>query len=210
MPSSQIDRLIGHFDGALRTLSGATRTERPNPASYAKTGKLTDEEIRESGRLMRVNHTGEVCAQALYLGQGLTSRNPSVKAAMKQAAAEESDHLGWCEQRLKQLNTHTSLLNPGFFALSFAAGAVTGLISDRVNLGFVAATEEQVVKHLDSHLQKLPSSDHQSRALLTQMKEDEARHRTTALDEGGLEFPQPVKNLMSLVSKFMTKSTYWV
>ena len=159
---------------------------------------------------MRVNHCGEVCAQALYIGQGLASDNEAVKEAMKQAAQEESDHLAWCEDRLEELDTHTSYLNPLFFALSFAGGAVTGLISDRVNLGLVAATEEQVIKHLDSHIDRLPESDDQSRAILEQMRVDEVKHRTTALDEGGVEFPEPVKKMMTLVSKTRTRSTYWV
>ena len=159
---------------------------------------------------MRVNHCGEVCAQALYLGQGMVSSKNTTRLAMKQAAEEETDHLAWCEQRLDELNTHPSYLNPLFFGLSFVSGAVTGLISDRVNLGFVAATEEQVIQHLDSHLEKLPEGDEKSRAILEQMRDDESKHRTNALNEGGLDFPRPVKNLMTLASRAMTRSTYWI
>ena len=144
--ASPVDFAISQFDAALRTLAGVTRATRPNPAKAVKeTSTLTEEERRTAGRLMRVNHCGEICAQALYLGQGLTSSNPATQQAMQQAAQEESDHLAWCEDRLEALDTHKSYLNPLFFAASFAGGAVTGLISDQVNLGFVAATEERVI-----------------------------------------------------------------
>lgn len=209
--TSPVDSAISHFDAALRTLAGVTRASRPNPARTIRgTSELTEEERRTAGRLMRVNHCGEVCAQALYLGQGLTSSNPATRQAMQQAAQEESDHLAWCEDRLDELDTHKSYLNPLFFAASFAGGAVTGLISDRVNLGFVAATEERVIDHLEEHLEKLPQKDEESRAILEQMKQDEDTHRTTALNHGGADFPAPVKNIMTLASKVMTKSTYWV
>ena len=209
--ASPVDSAISQFDAALRTLAGVTRATRPNPAKAVKeTSALTEEERRTAGRLMRVNHCGEVCAQALYLGQGLTSSNPATQQAMQQAAQEESDHLAWCEDRLEALGTHTSYLNPLFFAASFAGGAVTGLISDQVNLGFVAATEERVIDHLEAHLEQLPQHDNESRAILEQMKQDEDTHRTTALNRGGADFPAPVKNIMTLASKVMTKSTYWI
>ena len=209
--ASPVDSAISQFDAALRTLAGVTRATRPNPAKAVKeTSALTEEERRTAGRLMRVNHCGEVCAQALYLGQGLTSSNPATQQAMQQAAQEESDHLAWCEDRLKALDTRKSYLNPLFFAASFAGGAVTGLISDQVNLGFVAATEERVIDHLEAHLEQLPQHDNESRAILEQMKQDEDTHRTTALNRGGADFPAPVKNIMTLASKVMTKSTYWI
>ncbi|MEL0066338.1 MAG: 2-polyprenyl-3-methyl-6-methoxy-1,4-benzoquinone monooxygenase [Gammaproteobacteria bacterium] len=209
--ASPVDSAISQFDAALRTLAGVTRATRPNPAKAVKeTSALTEEERRTAGRLMRVNHCGEVCAQALYLGQGLTSSNPATQQAMQQAAQEESDHLAWCEDRLEALDTHRSYLNPLFFAASFAGGAVTGLISDQVNLGFVAATEERVIDHLEAHLEQLPQHDNESRAILEQMKQDEDTHRTTALNRGGADFPAPVKNIMTLASKVMTKSTYWI
>jgi len=207
---SPLDSIIGHFDASLRTLAGVTRTRRASPADDIESVELNDADRMEAGRLMRVNHCGEVCAQAMYIGQGIASRNPAVQQAMQQAAEEESDHLAWCEDRLEELDTHTSYLNPLFFALSLAGGAVTGLISDRVNLGLVAATEEQVIKHLDKHIEQIPDADSQSRAILEQMRVDEAKHRTTALNKGGVDFPAPVKSLMTLVSRAMTRSTYWV
>jgi len=157
---------------------------------------------------MRINHTGEVCAQALYQGQALTARLPRVRQAMEHAAEEEIDHLAWCEQRIRQLGSHTSVLNPLFYGLSFGIGASAGLISDRISLGFVAATEDQVCKHLDEHLERIPETDQKSRAILLQMREDEARHSTAALDAGGLRFPAPIKFGMSLMAKVMTKTTY--
>ncbi len=209
--ASPVDFAISQFYADLRTLAGVTRATRPSPAKAVKeTSALTEEERRTAGRLMRVNHCGEVCAQALYLGQGLTSSNPATQQAMQQAAQEESDHLAWCEDRLKALDTRKSYLNPLFFAASFAGGAVTGLISDQVNLGFVAATEERVIDHLEAHLEQLPQHDNESRAILEQMKQDEDTHRTTALSRGGADFPAPVKNIMTLASKVMTKSTYWI
>ncbi len=205
------DKIIGHIDSALRTLSGVTRSERPIPArSQEDASDLSESEKQLSGRLMRVNHCGEVCAQALYLGQGLTSKDRHVQASMEQAAQEEADHLAWCEQRLKELDTSPSHLNPVFYALSFAGGAVSGLLGDRINLGFVAATEEQVVEHLDQHLDKLPENDHRSKDILTQMKVDEETHRTTALQRGGSDFPLPVKRMMTGLSRVMTRTTYWI
>jgi len=170
--------------------------------------ELSESETRHVAGLMRINHTGEVCAQALYQGQALTARLPQVRRAMEQAADEEIDHLAWCEQRIRQLGSHTSVLNPLFYGLSFGIGATAGLISDRISLGFVAATEDQVCKHLDEHLGQLPASDDKSRAILEQMREDEQQHSTAAIEAGGLRFPAPVKFGMSLVSKVMTKATY--
>jgi len=157
---------------------------------------------------MRVNHAGEVCAQALYQGQALTAKLPEVRAEMAQAAAEEIDHLAWCEQRLKELDSQPSMLNPAWYALSFGLGAAAGLISDRVSLGFVAATEDQVCRHLDSHLERLPEQDHRSREIVSQMRADEARHAEAARRAGGIEFPAPVKTLMGATASLMTASSY--
>ncbi|MDA0977500.1 MAG: 2-polyprenyl-3-methyl-6-methoxy-1,4-benzoquinone monooxygenase [Proteobacteria bacterium] len=204
-----LDRTIIHFDRALRTLSGVRQSDRPNPAAGLPDPAISPAERRQAGRLMRVNHCGEICAQALYLGQGLTADNDATRHEMERAAREEQDHLAWCEDRLEELDTHTSYLNPLFFGLSFAGGLVSGLMGNRVNLGFVAATEEQVVRHLDSHLQQLPETDTRSRAIIEQMKADEDQHRTTALRHGGVDFPAPVKRLMTLLSRTMTRTTYW-
>ncbi len=159
---------------------------------------------------MRINHCGEVCAQALYLGQSLTSSEAGTRDAMKTAAEEEIDHLGWCEQRLAELDSNVSHLNPAFFLSSLLTGMMFGLAGDKYNLGFVAATEEQVVAHLEEHLHKLPDTDLQSRAIVAQMKIDEDRHRSSALRQGGVDFPRPVKRLMTLASRVMTRSTYWI
>ncbi|WP_439859929.1 2-polyprenyl-3-methyl-6-methoxy-1,4-benzoquinone monooxygenase [Pseudomonas sp. MBLB4136] len=206
---SPVDRLLLQADMALRTLlpfSG--QPGRPSPAIVENEVELDAEQARHVAGLMRINHTGEVCAQALYQGQALTAKLPEVRAAMEHAADEETDHLAWCEQRIRQLGSQPSVLNPLFYGLSFGVGAVAGLISDRVSLGFVAATEDQVVKHLDEHLQQLPPEDGKSRAILEQMREDEAQHATSAVEAGGLRFPAPVKLGMTLLSKVMTKSTY--
>ncbi|MCQ4298690.1 2-polyprenyl-3-methyl-6-methoxy-1,4-benzoquinone monooxygenase [Pseudomonas songnenensis] len=206
---SPADRLLMQADAALRTLlpfSG--QPARPSPAVLKNETELSESETRHVAGLMRINHTGEVCAQALYQGQALTARLPQVRQAMEQAADEEIDHLAWCEQRIRQLGSHTSVLNPLFYGLSFGIGASAGLISDRISLGFVAATEDQVCKHLDDHLSQLPAEDEKSRAILEQMREDEAQHSTAAIAAGGLRFPAPIKFGMSLVSKVMTKATY--
>ncbi|EMD99843.1 2-polyprenyl-3-methyl-6-methoxy-1,4-benzoquinone monooxygenase [Pseudomonas stutzeri] len=206
---SPADRLLMQADSALRTLlpfSG--QPARPSPAVLKNETELSESETRHVAGLMRINHTGEVCAQALYQGQALTARLPQVRRAMEQAADEEIDHLAWCEQRIRQLGSHTSVLNPLFYGLSFGIGATAGLISDRISLGFVAATEDQVCKHLDEHLGQLPANDDKSRVILEQMREDEQQHATAAIEAGGLRFPAPVKFGMSLVSKVMTKATY--
>jgi ubiquinone biosynthesis monooxygenase Coq7 len=206
---SPVDRLLLQADAALRTLlpfSG--QPNRPSPAIVQPEVELDELTTQHIAGLMRINHTGEVCAQALYQGQALTAKLPAVRTAMEHAADEEVDHLAWCEQRIRQLGSHPSVLNPLFYGLSFGVGAVAGLISDKVSLGFVAATEDQVVKHLDDHLQQIPAGDEKSRAILEQMREDEAQHATSALEAGGLRFPLPVKFGMSLVAKVMTQSTY--
>jgi ubiquinone biosynthesis monooxygenase Coq7 len=206
---SPVDRLLLQADTALRTLlpfSG--QPSRPSPAIVQPEAELDAEQTQHIAGLMRINHTGEVCAQALYQGQALTAKLPHVRKAMEQAADEEIDHLAWCEQRIRQLGSHPSVLNPLFYGLSFGIGAFAGLVSDKVSLGFVAATENQVVKHLDDHLQQIPATDEKSRAILEQMREDEEHHASSAIEAGGLRFPAPIKLGMSLLSKVMTKSTY--
>lgn len=206
---SPADRLLNQVDSALRTLLPfAGQPTRPSPAKLAADSELSDAEARHVIGLMRINHTGEVCAQALYQGQALTARLPDVRAAMEQAADEEIDHLAWCEERVRELGGRPSMFNPVFYGLSFGIGATAGLISDRVSLGFVAATEDQVCKHLDEHLEQLPEQDNKSRAILEQMRIDEEEHSTAAIEAGGFRFPTPVKWGMSLVAKVMTKATY--
>jgi ubiquinone biosynthesis monooxygenase Coq7 len=203
------DGLLLQVDRALRTLvADAPTPARNSPAKVAGEQPLSEEEKRHAAGLMRVNHSGEVCAQALYQGQAMTARLLSVRQDMELAADEEIDHLAWCEERVKQLGSHTSVLNPLWYGLSFGIGATAGLISDKLSLGFVSATEEQVCHHLQSHLQKLPPQDDKSRAIVGQMLEDEARHAHTAQEAGGVRFPSPVKALMSLVSKAMTETSY--
>lgn len=206
-----VDALLINVDQALRTVFGRPiTTGRPNPAANLAAAELQPTEQQEAGRLMRVNHTGEVCAQALYQGQALTARLDTVRDRMEQAATEENDHLAWCEERLKELGSHPSLLNPLFYAGAFAIGAAAGKVGDRWSLGFVAETEHQVVEHLNAHLDRLPAHDQQSRAILEQMKEDEARHATHALAAGGARLPLPIRALMKGVAKVMTGTTYWI
>jgi ubiquinone biosynthesis monooxygenase Coq7 len=159
---------------------------------------------------MRVNHTGEVCAQALYQGQALTAKLPEVRAEMERAADEEIDHLAWCEERVRQLGGHLSLLNPLWYGMSFGLGAAAGVVGDKVSLGFVSAIEDQVCEHLEEHLQTLPIHDEKSRAIVEKMLEDEAHHSHAALAAGGLQFPQPVKRGMTLVSRLMTKTSRFI
>jgi len=206
-----LDHLLLQADRALRTLSpGAPCHARPSPAKMELEAELSDAERRHAAGLMRVNHSGEVCAQALYQGQALTAKLPQVRGEMEQAADEEIDHLAWCEQRLRELDSRPSLLNPLWYGLSFGLGAAAGKVSDRISLGFVAATEEQVCKHLQSHLQELPAEDRKSRAVVEQMLVDEEEHGHAALAAGGTRFPAPLKGLMSLVSKVMTSASYRV
>lgn len=207
---SFIDKIIINADHALRTLAAGSdmTSTRPSPARPLDETDLSDAERKKSAALMRVNHTGEVCAQALYQGQALTAKLPQIRAEMEQAASEEIDHLVWCQERIDALGSHTSYLNPVWYGLSFAIGAGAGLVSDKVSLGFVAATENQVCKHLQEHLQELPPQDTRSRAIVEQMLEDEAHHADMALNAGGYRFPAPVKGLMTLVSKVMTTTSY--
>lgn len=205
------DQLLIHFDKAVRTVFGAPATTgRPNPANGEIETSLSDNERRVTVGLMRVNHAGEVAAQALYQGQGLTAKLPNVREKMERAALEENDHLAWCEQRLAELGSRTSLLNPLWYAGSFAIGAAAGLAGDKWSLGFVVETERQVVHHLDQHLARLPEADRKSRAILEQMKEEEQRHATAALAGGAAELPAPVKGLMRLTSKVMTTTAFYI
>ena len=208
---SLVDRLIGEADTVLRTLSNrGNQAARPSPAAGHSEAELNSGQRKHVAGLMRVNHTGEVCAQALYQGQALTARLPTVREEMDHAAEEEVDHLVWCEQRLRELDSRPSLLNPAWYGLSFAVGAVAGAVGDKVSLGFVAATEERVCNHLKDHLKQLPEDDRKSRLILQQMLEDEERHSENALEAGGTDFPRPVKDAMTVVSGVMTKTSYWV
>ena len=206
-----IDQLIVQSDHALRTIFGKpVTTERENPSLDTAENTLNEAERKLSSSLMRVNHSGEVSAQALYQGQALTARLDTVKESMQRAALEENDHLAWTEQRLFELSSQKSLLNPIWYCGSFAIGAIAGLLGDKWSLGFVAETEHQVIKHLDEHLEKLPKNDSRSEVVLKQMKSDEAHHATVALEGGGAELPWPVKNLMAAMSKVMTTSAYYI
>ncbi len=208
---SPIDNFIVQADHALRTIIGKPKiTERSNPAKNTQDAELDDAERRKSAGLMRVNHSGEVSAQALYQGQALTARLEEVRSSMERAALEENDHLAWTEQRLDELGSHKSLLNPIWYSGSFAIGALAGAIGDKWSLGFVAETEHQVIKHLDNHLAKLPEHDQRSRLILEQMKLDEAHHATVALEGGGAKLPWPVKKLMTAMSKVMTTTAYYI
>lgn len=203
------DRVISHLDQALRTVFGEPAgSGRANPAESATEGELTSMERAESQGLMRVNHAGEVCAQALYQGQALTARRTETRSQMQQAAEEENDHLTWCRQRVNELGGHTSLLNPLWYTGSLAIGAFSGLLGDRWSLGFLAETEQQVVNHLDGHLRRLSDRDRKSRAIVEQMKTDEAQHRNSAISAGGVKLPGPVTKLMTLASRVMTTTAY--
>ena len=206
-----VDRLLMGFDQTLRTLFGRPQvTERVNPAAAVEESELDERERDLAARLMRVDHTGEVCAQALYQGQALTARLPDVRQKMERAAAEENDHLDWCERRIQELGGRTSLLNPLWYAGSFAIGSLAGLAGDKWSLGFVAETEHQVGEHLDGHLEQIPPQDARSRAILEQMKQDELQHANQAMQGGGAPLPAPVKLAMRLSSKVMTRTVYWL
>ena len=206
-----LDRLIGQLDQALHTVFGpAPHAARDNPATGKSDPALTAAERELSGRLMRINHVGEICAQALYQGQAVTARLPEVRGKMEQAAQEENDHLAWTEQRIRELGSHVSYLNPLWYAGSFALGALAGALGDKWSLGFVAETEKQVVEHLNDHLRQIPTADDKSRAILEQMRDDEGRHATVAIESGGAALPEPVKQGMQCASKVMTRTAYWI
>jgi len=202
------DRLITEVDGALRSLGGGVSARRPSPAAETPAPVLEETERRHAAGLMRVNHSGEICAQALYRGQAFTARNTAVRRQLCEACLEEADHLAWCEERLRELKSRPSLLNPAWYGLSWGLGALSGLAGDRWNLGFLAATEEQVGEHLREHLERLPEADTASRSILQKMLEEETRHVDTALQSGGRKFPAPVQGLMRCASRLMTASSY--
>jgi ubiquinone biosynthesis monooxygenase Coq7 len=204
-----LDRLIGEIDKVIKTLSVLPRSSRGIPEAPAADA-LEEAERAESVRLMRVNHSGEVAAQALYQGQALTARDPELKAAMHQAAAEEIDHLAWCEQRLKELKGRTSLLNPLWYLGSLSIGALAGALGRSVSLGFMAETEKQVESHLRNHLAQLSARDLRSRAILEQMTHDEVQHGAKAASMGGKALPIPITSAMRVTSLLMTRGSYWI
>lgn len=206
-----LDAIIVNLDRALRAIAGSARgTGRAYPAEHVAHGDLDDPQQRHSAGLMRVNHAGEVAAQALYHGQSLTARGARVRADLERAAAEEEDHLIWCRRRLGELHAGTSVLDPLWYAGSFAIGTLAGLAGDRVNLGFLAETERQVEAHLEDHLARLPVEDARSRAVLEQMHIDEAQHARMAAHGGAVPLPSPVVRAMRVVSRVMTRTAYRV
>jgi len=204
-----LDRVIGEIDKIIKTLSVPPRASRGIPDAPAAAA-LGEADRLESARLMRVNHSGEVAAQALYQGQALTARDPKVKSAMDQAAAEEIDHLAWCEQRLRELKGRTSLLNPLWYFGSLSIGAFAGALGDHASLGFIAETEKQVESHLRDHLGRLSAKDSRSRAILEQMTHDEVQHGAKAASMGGKALPFPIIWAMRATSKLMTRGSYWI
>ena len=210
-PTNPIDRLIGHVDTVLRTCAGTPATpSRPSPARDIAAQTDDDAKRTSAARLMRVNHAGEVAAQALYHGQALTARDPQVRSAMHESALEEADHLAWCGERIDELGSSVSIFNPVWYAGSFSIGALAGVFGDRVSLGFIAETERQVVAHLDRHLEQLPEDDDKSRAILQKMRADETHHAESAVAAGGVPLPAPIRAAMGLVSKVMTRTAYWL
>jgi ubiquinone biosynthesis monooxygenase Coq7 len=203
-----LDQLLISADRALRSLLAPASASRPTPGAPVV---VTDEaERRRTAGLMRVNHAGEMAAQGLYHGQALVARNPATRAMLDRAAREETDHLAWCEQRLKELQDRPSRLDPLWYAGSFAIGALAGLAGDRTSLGFVSETERQVERHLDGHLEQIPATDTRSRAILEQMRDDEIRHGSLARDHGGAELPRPVRELMRATGRVMTATARWI
>ena len=216
---SPIDRLIGEFDTALRAIAGGAKYSRPVPKAIIQKGPneeqaltsdldLSPQDRTHVAGLMRVNHVGEVCAQALYQSQKLLAKTPETRALLDQAAKEEMDHMAWCEERLKELGSRPSLLNSLWYAGAFGIGLVAGLAGDRWSLGFLAETEKQVERHLDDHLERLPEADLRSRAIVEQMRIDEIEHGASAMAAGGQELPRPIQTLMAGISKIMTTTAY--
>lgn len=204
-----IDRFIVEFDTALRSVVGGANAQRPTPGSESGANSALDSEQRKhAAGLMRINHVGEVCAQALYQSQKLVARNSEIKEMLDRSGQEEMDHLAWCETRLQELGSHTSYLNPIWYAGSFAIGMAAGLAGDKWSLGFVAETEKQVENHLESHLEKLPAEDERSRAIVKQMRIDEIEHGQAAILAGGAVLPKPIQDLMQVMSKVMTSTAY--
>jgi ubiquinone biosynthesis monooxygenase Coq7 len=209
-PRSLADALIREFDRGLRTVAAANVAVRPNPAGPVPESVTEAAARRHAAGLMRVNHAGEIAAQALYHGQALTARDGKVRAKLLDAARDETDHLAWCEARVRELDSHTSLLAPVWYLGAFTIGAVTGLAGDRTSLGFVAETERQVVEHLESHLHELPEGDERSRRIVGQMQDDEARHGSDATQAGGRELPRPIRELMRRAARIMTRTAYYL
>ena len=205
-----MDRLIAEFDRALRAVAGVVHAERPSPADQIPDKQFDEQQKAHAAALMRVNHVGEVCAQALYQGQALTARHPESKEALQKAAREEEDHLAWSAERIRELGGRPSLLNPLWYAGSFAIGAAAGLLGDKWNFAFLAETERQVEEHLAGHLDALPADDQRTRAVVEAMRADEARHRESAIALGAAELPEPVKLAMRLASRVMTTVAYRV
>ena len=209
-PQPLADRLIGEIDRAVRAIAGVANAARSSPAEGKPEAEMAEKDRAHAAALMRVNHVGEICAQALYQGQALTARDPHARAQLEHAAQEEQDHLAWSADRIRELGGRPSLLNPFWYAGSFAIGALAGALGDRWNLAFLAETERQVEEHLTGHLEALPAADERTRAVVTAMREDEAKHRATALGLGAAELPSPAKAAMRLASKVMTTVAYRV
>ena len=205
-----MDRFLGAADSALRTLFAKPHAVRPCPVLPADETHLQDKERRQAAALMRVNHVGEVCAQALYTAQALATSDPHLRRHFEKAAAEEADHLAWTAERLAELDDRPSLLNPLWYAGAFGLGLLAGRLGNRVSLGFVVETEKQVEAHLQSHLERLPAGDHASRAIVVQMKDDEAAHAAMALQAGATELPAPAKALMRAAAKVMTTTAHYI
>ncbi|HZY19715.1 MAG TPA: 2-polyprenyl-3-methyl-6-methoxy-1,4-benzoquinone monooxygenase [Ramlibacter sp.] len=205
-----MDRLLGAADSALRTLFARHRAQRSCPVVAADETVLTPQERREAAALMRVNHVGEICAQALYTAQAAATRDPVLRRHFEQASREETDHLAWTQSRLDELGSRPSLLNPLWYAGAFALGLAAGRLGDRVSLGFVVETERQVETHLEGHLERLPAADHASRAIVAQMKDDEAAHAAQALARGAVELPAAAKGLMRAAAKVMTTTAHYI
>jgi ubiquinone biosynthesis monooxygenase Coq7 len=203
-----LDSWIVGFDRALRTLTGLAQSIRPVPGAQLPEPELTPEERRHAAGLMRVNHTGEVCAQALYSAQAFVARDPAIASRFAAAAREEEEHLAWTQSRLSELHDRPSLLNPLWYAGSFAIGALAGIAGDRVNLGFVVETERQVEEHLTAHLDRLPEADAKSRAIVVTMRDDEARHGAMAREAGAFDLPRPVRDLMHVTAGVMKAVAY--
>lgn len=210
-PSSPLDQWIAAADRALRTLAATPAASRPSPAAgLSKEEPLAADEAREAVALMRVNHVGEVCAQALYDAQALAARSPELRSMFEQAAREEADHLAWTEDRIRELGGRTSVLNPLWYGGAFAIGLAAARIGDRASLGFMAETERQVEQHLQGHLERLPEGDSASRAIVAQMKDDEVRHADAATALGGAELPLPVRMAMRLAARVMTRTAHYL